>query len=393
MCFLDIKICDRFREVINKTDIFIYDEDYSHNYNLICAIMDRVENSVEYLNKNSETPKNEQSLLLFVMYSCMLLDAIKQLFKVLCIESIYSDEKNSDSYKYFKTICMGKPLKISEENCPTDDKFFEYFRSLSMAHPLETSRPRFLEKKEIQYSPWVIVNSAITKIRGVSDGVGIRIYSNKSEEIQDLLFPFNILKEYINSRYVLMKKATEKVNQIIYNKQETWKKEKVIKDMSPIESLNHVIELLDGRYEDEENSKFLVETAIDYLTCNLTEPDNKHAVSEYKKAILASIPNIIQAIDTLNYEHLSSSLRDVIHVRPNKMHNSGHYELEKIFNYLNDNEFSSNYSWGILQVKKFMMGFASKWVSIDTKTMSVNEIKLLIDVACYLEDKEQKTKS
>ena len=62
MCFLDIKICDRFREVINKTDIFIYDEDYSHNYNLICAIMDRVENSVEYLNKNSETPRECEEL-------------------------------------------------------------------------------------------------------------------------------------------------------------------------------------------------------------------------------------------------------------------------------------------------------------------------------------------
>ncbi len=32
--FLDVKICEDFRESINKTDIFIYDNEYKEHYNL-----------------------------------------------------------------------------------------------------------------------------------------------------------------------------------------------------------------------------------------------------------------------------------------------------------------------------------------------------------------------
>jgi hypothetical protein len=47
-----------------------------------------------------------------------------------------------------------------------------------MAHPFETSRPKFFKKGEIQYFPWVIANSNFTNILGAKDGVGIRIYSD-----------------------------------------------------------------------------------------------------------------------------------------------------------------------------------------------------------------------
>lgn len=41
-------------------------------------------------------------------------------------------------------MCMNYPLNLEEKNCPSDDKFFEYFRALIFAHPFETSRPKFL---------------------------------------------------------------------------------------------------------------------------------------------------------------------------------------------------------------------------------------------------------
>ena len=85
---------------------------------------------------------------------------------------------------------MSKPLNIEKHKCPTDDKFFEYLRSIMFAHPFETNRPKFFMKHEIQYSPWVIANNPATKFRGIKDGVGVRIYSNKFDEIKDLIFFF-----------------------------------------------------------------------------------------------------------------------------------------------------------------------------------------------------------
>lgn len=386
MDFLDIKICEEFREVINETNIFTHDKEHMDKYNLICAVMDRVDSSVNYLNSNSEPPKKEDSLLFFIMYSCMILDAVKQLLKTLEVKTIYSDKDNPNAYIYFKKVCMGNPLNILETECPTDDKFFEYLRSLSMAHPFETSRPKFFKKGEIQYCPWVIANSAISAMRGISDGVGIRIYSNQFEEIQDLIFSFNILKKYINSRFLLMRKATEKVNQLISDKQQEWKKEKVTRGMPPIDTLRQVADILCKRYEE----KYTVESAIEYLTCASTEPVNQQAVSDYQKAIIDLVPDVIQAVDDLDYNKLENTLCSVLSIRPNKMHNLAHYELEKIFCYLNKgDETSSNYAWGIQQANSFMKGFACKWVKIDTNTMSVEEIKLLVRVACYLEMMEQ----
>lgn len=387
MGFLDIKISEDFREVINETNIFTHDKEHMDKYNLICAVMDRVDSSVNYLNSNSEPPKKEDLLLFFIMYSCMLLDAVKQLLKTLEVKNMYSDKDNPNAYLYFKKICMRNPLNILESECPTDDKFFEYLRSLSMAHPFETSRPKFFKKDEIQYCPWVIANSAITKMRSIPDGVGIRIYSNQFEEIQDLFFSFNTLKKYINSRFLLMRKATEKVEQLISDKREEWKKEKVTKGMPPIDTLRQVADILSKRYEE----KYTVERAIEYLTCTSTEPVNQQAVSEYQKAIIDLIPDVIQAVDDLNYNQLENIFQSVLHAHPKEMHNSAHYELEKIFCYLNEgDEKSSNYAWGIQQANNFMKGFANKWVRIDTNAMGVGEIKLLVRVACYLEKQEQK---
>lgn len=124
------------------------------------------------LNGHAETPKTEEDFLSFVMFSCMVLDAVKHVLKQLDIEKI-------DKIDYFQNICLSKPLNIEKHKCPTDDKFFEYLRSIMFAHPFETNRPKFFMKHEIQYSPWVIANNPATKFRGIKDGVGVRIYSNK----------------------------------------------------------------------------------------------------------------------------------------------------------------------------------------------------------------------
>ncbi|AYV69165.1 hypothetical protein C2I06_21235 [Niallia circulans] len=384
--FLDVKICEDFRESINKTDIFIYDNEYKEHYNLFCAVMDRMDSSISYLNRNANPPKSEEELLFFIMYTCMVLDAVKQLLKSLDIENVYSDKDNAVSYKFFKDICVAPPLNIPQEDCPTDDKFFEYIRSLSMAHPFETNRPKFFKKGEIQYSPLVIANSNFMSARGIKDGVGIRIYSNKFEEVQDLLFPFSLLKEYINSRFLLIKKATEKVYQIIDNKEKIWRKVKVPRNLSPTITLEYILEILKSRYENT----YYVELGIKCLSCEITEMANKDIVSSYKKIITNLIPCLIEAVEELDYEKMATALDNVLSARPKNIHEMGHYQLEKIFGYLHvGNESSSEYKWGLQQAQHFANEFAVKWVKINIDNMNADEIKLLVRIACYFEKKEE----
>ena len=215
--FLNPDVYREFRNAFNETPLFMYNEEYKTCFNLFCAVTDRLESCIEYLNGHAETPKTEEDFLSFVMFSCMVLDAVKHVLKQLDIEKI-------DKIDYFQNICLSKPLNIEKHKCPTDDKFFEYLRSIMFAHPFETNRPKFFMKHEIQYSPWVIANNPATKFRGIKDGVGVRIYSNKFDEIKDLIFSFDVLKKYIKSQYLLLDLATEKVKEIVSLKEIEWKK-------------------------------------------------------------------------------------------------------------------------------------------------------------------------
>lgn len=376
--FLNPDVYREFRNAFNETPLFMYNEEYKTCFNLFCAVTDRLESCIEYLNGHAETPKTEEDFLSFVMFSCMVLDAVKHVLKQLDIEKI-------DKIDYFQNICLSKPLNIEKHKCPTDDKFFEYLRSIMFAHPFETNRPKFFMKHEIQYSPWVIANNPATKFRGIKDGVGVRIYSNKFDEIKDLIFSFDVLKKYIKSQYLLLDLATEKVKEIVSLKEIEWKKHKINRSLDNLDILKEIKDILKLRHEEY----YDVETVIRYMGCKNTLKENLTSVERFKQGIIEIIPDLCDAIDSLNYEMATEKLDYILHQRPWKMHSMANYQLGKIYCDLNETQIVSKREWALEQVELFSKEFAKKWVTIIPQEMSFDEIKLLVTVSCYLEKIEQ----
>ena len=376
--FLNPDVYREFRNAFNETPLFMYNEEYKTCFNLFCAVTDRLESCIEYLNGHAETPKTEEDFLSFVMFSCMVLDAVKHVLKQLDIEKI-------DKIDYFQNICLSKPLNIEKHKCPTDDKFFEYLRSIMFAHPFETNRPKFFMKHEIQYSPWVIANNPATKFRGIKDGVGVRIYSNKFDEIKDLIFSFDVLKKYIKSQYLLLDLATEKVKEIVSLKEIEWKKHKINRSLDYLDILKEIKDILKLRHEEY----YDVETVIRYMGCKNTLKENLTSVERFKQGIIEIIPDLCDAIDSLNYEMATEKLDYILHQRPWKMHSMANYLLGKIYCDLNETQIVSKREWALEQVELFSKEFAKKWVTIIPQEMSFDEIKLLVTVSCYLEKIEQ----
>lgn len=376
--FLNPDVYREFRNAFNETPLFMYNEEYKTCFNLFCAVTDRLESCIEYLNGHAETPKTEEDFLSFVMFSCMVLDAVKHVLKQLDIEKI-------DKIDYFQNICLSKPLNIEKHKCPTDDKFFEYLRSIMFAHPFETNRPKFFMKHEIQYSPWVIANNPATKFRGIKDGVGVRIYSNKFDEIKDLIFSFDVLKKYIKSQYLLLDLATEKVKEIVSLKEIEWKKHKINRSLDYLDILKEIKDILKLRHEEY----YDVETVIRYMGCKNTLKENLTSVERFKQGIIEIIPDLCDAIDSLNYEMATEKLDNILHQRPWKMHSMANYQLGKIYCDLNETQIVSKREWALEQVELFSKEFAKKWVTIIPQEMSFDEIKLLVTVSCYLEKIEQ----
>lgn len=123
MAFLDKDLINILQNKINESPIFSDDDSLKNNYDLICAVLDRLNTAVNYLNKHSEYPNTEHDFLVFMMYCSMIKDASQQLTNVLEIHYPFADDQNADNFKFFKSFCMGKPLNLDETIVPTDDKF------------------------------------------------------------------------------------------------------------------------------------------------------------------------------------------------------------------------------------------------------------------------------
>ena len=191
------------------------------------TVMDRLDTCIEKLNKYSDYPDSEEDFLVFMMFASMVTDAVKEILAQLGICKKKDPIYNSDEdYKYFREAYLNSSIFNPNAAIPTDEEFFQHFRSLSFAHPVETSRQKFLRKGETQYSPWVIVNRDVMRHRGYEDAVGVRIYSSLEESILDFIISFAVIKDYVRSRYERISLATKWVYEQIEATKKVWKTKK-----------------------------------------------------------------------------------------------------------------------------------------------------------------------
>ena len=384
--FLDKRFIHEFMDLINGNKIFFNKPELISLYNLICTFKDRLITSVNYLNKHSERPNNEENFIIFLVFACMIYDGFNKMYESLLHEiPPYKGEK-----KYFKDVKNFKEYFFTDETCPTDDVFFEYLRAMAFAHPYEVVRKGrpFIKDKEKHYCPWVVINN-IFNFDDIKDSVGIRIYTSiDQDEITTLTFSFNNLKRYIKSIYNTFPRFIKWARNIIDEQNEEWKKIKVNRKQDNIALLKEVRNILERRFADT----YSIDKILSYLTCEITDVKNRLNIEIFRRKISSSISKICDAVDDLNYEAIEDVL-SFIYETPEKMHKGAGYQLEKIYSYLHErsetiNKTSDEY-WGLQQAYLFSQGFAKKWVTINVQTMQYDEIKLLVTVACYLEKEEQ----
>lgn len=432
---LDASLLKSLRDKINSSKIFTEDINLKPKMNLIFSVLDRLDSCVKIINEhNLYKIKDDEALLAFFTSAAMLKDAIPLLFKEINMTYPFDAAEEPKSHEFFGKLyttyhCLHKRNVCSESHeidenqiscsildcntpscpkwqddllgdCPTDDKFFEYLRSLIFAHPFNTDRPKFFLKNEKQYSPWIAKSNFVSK-----DKLIIRIYSNKFEGMLDLRIPFDNFHDYIKSRYNLLKDATIWADKQINMRKQKWAEEKINRNLDPVEILQEIKSTLKERFENS----YSIDDAIAYLTCPLTDASNSCAVDKYREFVIGNIPALCDSIDSIDetsYEN--NSFTDALNPQPEKMHKMAHYQLEKIFSYLvngerlddmnsfnehlhmyyQGNDIDSNAEWGVMQAMQFYEDLAKSYVCIKP-TMPFTEIKLLVNCACYFEKLNQ----
>ncbi|EAE7928156.1 TPA: hypothetical protein IP933_002605 [Listeria monocytogenes] len=369
---------------IQDNNLLCYEPNYKSLFNMLTAGTTRIDSSLEYLKNNKDSIETEADLLNYIVNACLVLETIKRIMgnSHLDIKSVYSDRDNEKAFKFFKEVAMGEPLHIELVKCPTDDEFFEYFRSLSTMHPIDTNRAKFLpikvgKTRETHYSPFVIVDDSTPEKR-----VGIQIYTDTSDELMNLFIPLEQLNNYINTRYLQIQNIIDKLKQICKEKEDEWRKDKVKVESNIVDTLKNIKQILERRFENA----YSIDLAIQYLECELTIKDNTGNVNSYRNEITNRVPQIVEAVDELDYNRMEELLSIVY--RP--IHPSYDYQLQKIFEYLfEENENVDNYYFGLMNAKSIANSFASEWVQIDCDKMTPTEIKLLLLTAFYMDENKQ----
>jgi hypothetical protein len=323
------------------------------------------------------SPKTEEDFVCFLVYACMVKDAITKLY-----ENVYHRKPEYITQKkFFCNVDHYGKLVFTEETCPTDDIFFEYLRSMAFAHPFQTDqRPGrlFMEPGEKQYCPWVIVHG---------NYVGIRVYTSSDKfVIEDITFAFENLKAYIKERYECISELEKWANDEILLQDEEWSQHKVKRSEDIFETISSIKEIYDERFLET----YHIDCIEQYLKCEITVTENINNVSLYKKELEKAVIQICDALDTMDYDALDDAT-NLLHIYPRTAHPTLGYQLEKIFSYLDADSDYWDRQWGLTQAENFANQFARKWVVFDFNKMSDSEIKLTVLTACYLEDMEQKS--
>lgn len=395
--YLNLELIGELREAIHSSPIFWKDEKYLSFYNQVCAAMDRLTTAVDYVNKHINYPKSEEKFICFMVFACMIVDAPKMLAKK--INAFISSQGISEEYKVkltyekdrvlFKNICMGPPFNMTEKDCPTDNEFFEFFRSITFAHPYNTNK--LFKKLGNQVSPWINVYKKLDPRIEQKGCIGIKMYSDLKDEDNNsnhsIKVPFNDLKKYVKTRFENLKMITQWVESEILRNKDIWRSQGIVKGQTPVETLFNIKQALTNQFQDT----YKIDDCINYLTCNLTDESNADNVQKFRSALIDRIDTIYQCAAELDYSGLCEEL-EITYTRPKIMHQHAYYQLEKIFCYLNDSCDYGNIIWGRQQAHEFSKGFAKKWVTMDAENMSFEEIKLLVTTACYLEHEEQEAK-
>lgn len=385
---LNPEICRRFREAVNESPII--SNEMTDLYNLSCAVMDRLDTAVDYLNSNWEYPKTEEAFMCFLLFACMLNDGVDKIYK----KTLGGMPKCNMEKKHFGKFCKMEPLCFTDDEIPVDEDFFEYLRSLAFAHPYETNRKKaFKDKFGNQVSPWVVVNCHTIPMYKFPEPIGVRLYASIKDtdgnDLHDIMFSFSAIKDYLIEKYVALEEVTSWVKNESEKVYAKWKQRKINREQTPCDILREICQILDSRHE----SIYSIEEMIAYLEIPISDIRNKKYVEEYRKYLMDTIPKLCDCVEQLDNSGQYEQERKTNVFNPLGLHQMAHYELEKIFTYLSEKSMyissGSNEEWGIKMAQAFYNEFANKWVFIDVYSMNYTEIKLLVLVALFMECKEQ----
>ena len=208
---LDLSILEKLRNKINEQYNISYSKQYGKHraWDKICSIMDRLDDTVAYLNEiKLNTGKYRRSAFDFYDFmnnAAVVVDCIKELAKIFDVP----DDKIKNSIDIFK--------QLGSDGKGTDEKYFQYLRSLCSVHPIETSRHKRYQASDFECSPYVTWNDGRIWFNDDCDLYAIVYTSKDGESTKRVQIYIPQIFEYVKTRLEYVNEITDGIQQYHQN--------------------------------------------------------------------------------------------------------------------------------------------------------------------------------
>lgn len=188
---------------------------------------------------------------------------------------------------------------------------------MSFAHPYETSRQKFIDKKggEIHYSPFPLVRSDTEFPVGADGDIGVAVYSNGLGEHKTPI-DFNItlqcstIKDFLISRYNTLSNVIDFLEKLLGEKQRVLNEFRVNRNKTVGEVLLQIKENLEMRKLDlNDITELILLWEGDYSSGS---QKNEEAIRLYKDALQNRIGELYDAMDDANIDKAYSIMNELL---------------------------------------------------------------------------------
>ena len=388
---LDTEILRKLRNKINEQKNISYNKMYGkyRAWDKICAIMNRLDDTVEYLNTiELNTGKYKRSAFDFFDFmnnASVVIDCVKELSKIFEV----SDSEIKNSTNIFN--------KVGSDGNGTDEKYFEYLRSLCSVHPVETSRHKRYQDNDFECSPYVLWNNSLRLFNDDCDIYAVVYTSKDNESFKRVGIYIEQVFKYVEIRVNFIEKIIDYIDTYQKDMILKLKKQHIKNDTefnSYIEYLTNLDEEAKDRYGDEYWYSF--EYVIKLLQLKLSDSENENKMELYINALKYAIKfehNALQNMSNIGYEnsglkYSKENIETSLYIElyspssGSKEERRYGYNIEKI-QYLSYDSGDSNKDWAYVQLNE-AREFFEKYVSFKN-VKSDFEYYALVNLALYLE--------
>ena len=399
--------------VNQKSNFFLVDKELRRNYQLVCVMNDRVADAIEYLNQHNKcAPKTVDEYYSFMVFADNLYEGVRLAYERIVYDSKLNVGKHKtwdclcdDLQPYFRDKSISDSFsKLTKGGWLPDNTFFRYLRALSYAHPFETTEFKFINKErkkkdrkrpETHYCPFVRVGDNIISLPfgwNKDDTIEVVVYTYRRRKFLIFHVSYFAILQFLKSRYELLGIVTNHLEDVTETLMAKWSKRKIDRHYEPVDILRHLVKHLHGRGLIAND----VEEIISFLTTEVNPryPRNVRNVEIFRLAIKDSISRLCDLFEAQDTEGFFQTIRGLNNPSLpcyNRDSRTKKYDMvinhrDQIITCLNKRTFDvGDLRFGVTMLRK---SFVRKWVTLNDRTMSVQEIWLLVCTAWYLEHKE-----